>query len=325
MTTGPDPGPAPVDSGRRYTTAELAEASGLSVEDVRAFWWVLGLPDAGDHPAWTDDDVAALRALGETGLSRDAVVRVVRSVGQSVARMAEWQVAAVASTASASGGDPGAAADALDRARPALERVVAHAWRRHLEVGIARLRTDAAVAAGHDSPPEGVEGPHVDEQTHDLTVGFADLVNFSGLSSTLDVNRIGDLVEVFEARCAEVVGSHGGRLIKTIGDAVLFVADDAGAAARIAFALVEVIGRDSRLPDVRIGMASGRVVTRLGDVFGSPVNLASRLTALARRNRVLVDDETLARLPERDYSSRRLSARPVRGFGLVEPVAIRQG
>ena len=200
--------------------------------------------------------------------------------------------------------------------------MVAHAWRRHLEVGIARLRTDAAVAAGLDSPPEGVEGPWVDEQTHDLTVGFADLVNFSGLSSTLDVNRIGDLVEVFEARCADVVSSRGGRLIKTIGDAVLFVADDADDAARIAFALVEVIGRDARLPDVRLGLASGPTVNRLGDVFGSPVNLAARLTALARRNRVLVDEETLTRLPKGEYAARRLSARPVRGFGLVEPVAL---
>jgi adenylate cyclase len=316
VTTGPE-------GGRRYTTAQLAEASGLAVEDVRAFWWVLGLPDAGDHPAWTDDDLEALRALADTGLGREAVVRVVRTVGQSVARMAEWQVAAVASTASAAGTGPAGAAEALERARPALQRVVAHAWRRHLEVGIARLRTDAAVEAGHDSPPEGVEGPLVEEQTHDLTVGFADLVNFSGLSSTLDVNRIGDLVEVFEARCADVVGVHGGRLIKTIGDAVLFVADDAGAAARIAFALVEVIGGDARLPDVRLGLASGPVVTRLGDVFGSPVNLASRLTALARRNRVLVDEETLRRLPHEAYAARRLSARPVRGFGLLEPVAIR--
>ena len=321
MTTGPDPEAS--IAGRRYTTAELAEASGIALEDVRSFWWVLGLPDAGDHPAWTEDDLEALRALSDTGLGREAVTRVVRSVGQSVARMAEWQVAAVATTHTASGHGPGSAADALERARPALERVVAHAWRRHLEVGIARLRTDAAVEAGHASPPDGVQGPAVEEQTHDLTVGFADLVNFSALSSTLDVNRIGDLVEVFEARCADVVGTHGGRLIKTIGDAVLFVAEDAGAAARIAFALVEVIGGDARLPDVRLGLASGPVVSRLGDVFGSPVNLAARLTTLARRNRVLVDDATLARLPSDAYSSQRLSARPVRGFGLVEPVALR--
>ena len=321
MTTGPDP-TAP-DPARRWTAAELAELSGLSLEDVRAFWWALGLPDAGDDRAWTDDDLATLRALQQTGLGREAVVRVVRALGQSVARMAEWQVMAASSTAIAQGAGPGAAAEALERARPALEQVVAHAWRRHFEVGIARLRTDAAVAAGQDSPPEGFEDP---EPTHDLTVGFADLVNFSGLSSTLEVNRIGDMVEVFESRCADVVGTHGGRMIKTIGDAVLFVADGeegAGAAARIAFGIVEVIGRDPRMPDVRLGLASGPVVSRLGDVFGSPVNLAARLTALARRNRVLVDDATLERLPRGEYASRRLTARPVRGFGLVEPIAIR--
>lgn len=312
MTTGPEP--EEPTTARRWTAAELADASGLTLDEVRGFWWVLGLPDAGDQAAWTDDDLVALHALSETGLGREAVARVVRAVGQSVARMAEWQVAAVASTATAAGSGPEAAADALEQARPALERVVAHAWRRHLEVGIARLRTDAGLEVGH---PE--------EQTHDQTVGFADLVNFSGLSNNLDVNRIGDLVEVFEARCADVVAAHGGRMIKTIGDAVLFVADDAGAAARIAFGLVEVIGRDARLPDVRIGLASGPVVTRLGDVFGAPVNLASRLTALARRNRVLTDDETLSRLPRGEYASFRLTARPVRGFGLVEPVAIRPG
>ena len=314
MTTGPE------DPARRWTTAQLADAAGLTQDEVRAFWWVLGLPDAGDQAAWTDEDLAALRALAETGLGREAVTRVVRAVGQSVARMAEWQVAAVASTVVAAGDDAGAASEALERAKPALERVVAHAWRRHLEVGIARLRADTA-QPGDDRMPDGA-----DEQAHDLTVGFADLVNFSELSSTLDVNRIGDLVEVFEARCADVVALHGGRMIKTIGDAVLFVAegyDGADAAARIAFGLVEVIGGDPRLPDVRLGLASGQVVTRLGDVFGSPVNLAARLTALARRNRVLVDDETWARLPRDAYASRRLTARPVRGFGLVEPVALR--
>ncbi len=85
-----------------------------------------------------------------------------------------------------------------------------------------------------------------------------------------------------------------------------------------------MIGQDSRLPDVRIGLATGPVVTRLGDVFGPPVNLAARLTALARRNRVIADDATVAGLRPASYEARRLTARPVRGFGLVEPVAVRR-
>ena len=121
-------------------------------------------------------------------------------------------------------------------------------------------------------------------------------------------------------------GAPGGGGVVTLVRVLLLNASHeplAVVTGRRALVLVEVIGGDARLPDVRLGLASGPVVTRLGDVFGSPVNLASRLTALARRNRVLVDDETLGRLPSGEYASRRLSARPVRGFGLVEPVAIR--
>ncbi len=84
-------------------------------------------------------------------------------------------------------------------------------------------------------------------------------------------------------------------MIKTLGDSVLFLAEDADSAMAIAEGLIEVIGHDARLPDVRIGLATGTVVTRMGDVFGPPVNLAARLTALARRNRVITDDATVER------------------------------
>jgi len=157
-----------------------------------------------------------------------------------------------------------------------------------------------------------------------VTVGFADLVNISALSNELDSNRLGELVEIFEARCGDVVTAQDGRLVKTLGDSVLFVAEDAERAVAIAYGIIEVIGGDSRLPDVRLGLASGMVVIRMGDVFGPPVNLAARLTALARRNRVITDDATAAALRSADYETLRLTARPLRGFGLVEPVAVRR-
>ena len=116
------------------------------------------------------------------------------------------------------------------------------------------------------------------------------------MSSELDTNRLGELVEIFESRCGDVVASQEGRMIKTLGDSVLFVHDDAQRALDIAYGLIDVIGQDSRLPDVHIGLATGPVVTRLGDVFGPPVNLAARLTALARRNRVIADQATVDRL-----------------------------
>ena len=144
------------------------------------------------------------------------------------------------------------------------------------------------------------------------------------IGNELDVHRLGELVEIFESRCGDVITTHDGRLIKTLGDSVLFVADDPVRAVRIALGMVDVIGGDARLPDVRLGLASGDIVTRLGDVFGPPVNMAARLTAVARRNRVIIDDATADLLPAEEFETRKLPARPVRGFGLVEPVAVRR-
>ena len=157
-----------------------------------------------------------------------------------------------------------------------------------------------------------------------LTVGFADIVSFTALSNRLSEERIGDLVELFESRCSDVVASQHGRVIKSIGDSVLFVNDDPVRAYDTAEGIINVIGRDSRMPDVRLGLASGAVVMRLGDVFGPPVNLAARLTAVARRNRVIIDAATADLLPDDEFETRVLPGRPVRGFGVVEPVAVRR-
>ena len=131
-------------------------------------------------------------------------------------------------------------------------------------------------------------------------------------------------MELFESRCADVVASKRGRVIKSIGDSVLFVNGNPIRAYDTAEGIINVIGRDSRMPDVRVGLASGSVVMRLGDVFGPPVNMAARMTAVARRNRIIVDAETAALLPNDQFETRLLPARPVRGFGLVEPVAVRR-
>ena len=115
-----------------------------------------------------------------------------------------------------------------------------------------------------------------------LSVGFADLVSYTRLSQRLEERELALLVDRFGA---PLVRRHrrrrGGRLVKTIGDEVLFVADTPAAAAMIGLELAEAMAEDPELPDVRVGIATGTVLTRMGDVFGSTVNLASRLTALA--------------------------------------------
>jgi adenylate cyclase len=298
----------------RLTNAEIAAAVGISEADTRRFWRALGIPDAGAEAGYTEADLAAVAALKaaveNAGLNLAAAVRLARAVGQNVARMSEWQVAAIASRSERGQQRREETRRVTHEVADALEQVLVHAWRRHLTAALTRLDADA-----HEDAAETYSSG---------TVGFADLVAFSALSNDLDPERLGELVEIFEARCADVIAAADGRLIKTLGDSVLFFAEDAEDALSIAHGIIDVIGSDSRLPDVSLGLASGEVINRLGDVFGPPVNLAARLTALARRNRVLVDEETVRRLKPGRHDLRRLTARPLRGFGDVEPIAVRR-
>ena len=106
-----------------------------------------------------------------------------------------------------------------------------------------------------------------------LTVGFADIVSFTALSNEISEDRIGDLVEVFESRCADVVASQRGRVIKSIGDSVLFVNNDPIRAHDTAEGIIQVIGRDPRMPDVRVGLATGSVVMRSATCSARPSTL----------------------------------------------------
>jgi len=259
-----------------------------------------------------------LLALVEQGaIDFDMAVDLTRAVGQTMARLADWEVATLVhrvqqleSGDDATGSRATAALGLLDALNRPFEGLLVYVWRRHLAAAVARVE-----ALGADD---------ADLHTTQVTVGFADIVQFTGLTNRLGHDRIGDLVEIFESRCADVVAGRRGRVIKSLGDAVLFVNEDPIRAYDTAEGIISVIGRDQRMPDVRVGLSTGEVVTRLGDVFGPPVNLAARLTAVARRNRIIVDKATAERLPGDQFESRALPARPVRGFGLVEPVAVRR-
>jgi adenylate cyclase len=156
-------------------------------------------------------------------------------------------------------------------------------------------------------------------------VGFADLVSFTRLVRRLSEHELARVVQRFEALASDIVTAHGGRVIKTVGDEVLFVAMGAAPAAAIAIDLVEAMAEDDVLPDVRVGMASGQVVSRLGDVFGNTVNRASRLTALARPGTVLVDDAIAASLASvSGFEMSPLWRRTLRGIGPVTPWSLRR-
>jgi adenylate cyclase len=142
---------------------------------------------------------------------------------------------------------------------------------------------------------------------------------------TLTEAELGRVVQQFEVLTSEVVTSHGGRLVKTLGDEVLFSTHDVAAAAHIAVDLVEAVDRDAILPHVRVGLACGPVVSRFGDVFGTTVNRASRLTAVAEQGCVVVDDAAataLARDPA--FRLEALPTQPLHGLGDVPSWALRR-
>lgn len=301
----------------RLTSAEVVEKGGLSLEDGQRLWRALGFPDTGDSVAYGDADVDAVSivgaALAQGVLDEETVFRMTRALGHTMSRLADWQVSTLVDQLEHDVEDGKsdsrlqAAVELATSAAPSFERLIIYSWRRHLAAAAARIEALGAA----------------DEEllSMTMTVGFADLSRFTLLSNGLDDVSLGALVENFETRCADIVTAHGGRVIKTLGDAVLFVCDDPVEGTRTSLDLVRKISARDELPAIRVGLATGSVINRLGDVFGPPVNLAARLSHVARSNRVLVDVVTAAFLGD-EFDTRTLPPRLLRGFGNVSPITV---
>jgi adenylate cyclase len=149
-------------------------------------------------------------------------------------------------------------------------------------------------------------------------VGFLDLVGYTALSQLLHEEELALLVARFEELTHDTVAQHGGRLVKTIGDEVMFVAEVPAVAARIALRLTERTGDDEVLPDARAGLAFGPVVAHEGDYYGPVVNLAHRLVEIAYPGTVLVCDALHDALEgDPTFSFGRSRSRKIRDIGRV--------
>jgi adenylate cyclase len=296
---------------RRYTAGQVAHLVGISLDEARRLWRSLGLADFGPARAFTEADVTALRHLldlVESGMLPEPVaVQFVRSVGQTMARFAEWQTEAWVEYIN-NEGDQARSEEVVRGAgdvMPELEPLVIYAWRRHLAAATTR-----AMESIVDTSTVGQR----------LAVGFADLVGFTRLSRNLSESELGVLVQTFEDAASDVIASLGGRLVKTLGDEVLFVAFAPDTAVEMGLRLVEAMDAEAVLPELRVGIAYGQVLSRMGDVFGTTVNLASRLTALSPKNTVVLDRElAVAVTGDPRFDLQPMWRRRVRGLGLVEP------
>ena len=265
------------------TRVEVAERAGVPLDLAVTLWHQLGFPHhADDDVAFTESDVEALRLSAELVqigiLSPESQAALVRTWGRSYARLAEWQTTLLAGLAAEDGdpkADPAGLSELVSETLPRVEALQSYVWRRHLASAAEHLLEDASTLTTTESQ---------------LSVCFVDIVGYTTQSRSLDGAALVQWVDAFEQDTTTLVVDHGGQVIKTIGDEVLFTVADPAAAVEVALALTaRGADEDDPFPAVRAGIAHGSVVRRLGDVFGSTVNAASRLTSAARPGSVLVD------------------------------------
>ena len=287
------------------TPPEVARAGGIDLDETRRLWRALGFPPVPDDARiFTAADSAVLtivrRMLADQRIDATVLVQLARVMGRSLASIADAQINAAETVLR----------EETASLRPFvddLERLLAYIWRRQLLAAL--LRRSARPSEAGDT----------------VAVGFADLVGFTAMSQSLEPPELAAMVDRFEAIAYEHVTHHGGRIIKMIGDEVMFAADDPLASVEIALALVEAHAADDELPDVRVGIAHGPALAWDGDLFGPTVNLASRLVNVARPATVLASEsigEALQSHPE--YVLRHLRAVRLQGIGRVRSWVVRR-
>ena len=304
-----------VPARRRYTRAEVSDLTGVPLEMLERFWRALGfasVPD--DDPVFTDLDLEAVRLLqGMRAIGAadtDTSLQMARVIGSSMARIAEAEL--VPGVMVSTEVDPVLSAEAFasvaDVTIPAMAKLLEFVWRRQVAAGIQRNM----MMRSHGLAPG---------QSPVLAVGFADMVGFTLLSQHLSDEELAAVVRRFEEISHDIVISAGGRVVKMIGDEVMFVVDDVAAAARIGLELADAYADDDLLSDVRVGLALGPVLLRDGDFFGPTVNLAHRIVNIGNPGTVLMSDEFHLALREAapdGYTAQALRPRLLKGLGPVQ-------
>jgi adenylate cyclase len=302
----------------QFTAAEIAGEAGFTLDEVRRLWRALGFPPVPENePLFMSSDIDTLRAvrqlveMQDTGF--DVLLQLTRVTGQSLARIADAQVtdAAERLTRRTEETSPEIARAELVGRVQALsknfDRLLAYVWRRHLLASVMRLSMTPSAA------------------DRELSIGFADLVGFTAMSQALDAHELAAMVDRFEALTYEHIVGRGGRVVKMIGDEVMFAVEDGAVVAEIGLALADALAGDSALPDARVGLASGPVLAWQGDLFGPTVNLASRLVNFARPGAVLVSEELGQRLQDNPaFTLRHLHAVKLQGIGRVRLWVLRK-
>ena len=288
---------------RGLDSAGFAAECGVEPDKLAKLWLALGFPPAVDEKAFSDQDVDVLRVFMRSGSISDSSLHEVRVISASLGRIAEVFVDEMWDAYRSAGQSERDAlkeiAGGIDLGR--LERILMYVLRRHLVAGFYRRS-----ALHHQAMRDGAPS---------MAVGFADLAGFSTLSQAMSAVELAELLMAFERTAYDLVVALDGRVIKTLGDGVLFTSASPTAAARIA---LRMAGLGDDLPPVHVGLGWGPVLIRQGDCFGPTVNVVSRLVDCAAGGEVVIDAgmaEVLA--TDTRFAVVSLGERQLKSFGSV--------
>lgn len=285
----------PVDRVLRgqYTGAQLQERTGVPAQLMLRMRRLLGLPEADRAEAvFREEDVAAARAIRtflDAGFSEKAIDEITRVLGEAMARVSA-ATAAGFTEAFLKPGDTEQEvawrwAEMGDKLTPAVDPLLIAAYRAQLREWVL------AAMVSREELSAGALAAELD-----LGVSFADLVGFTRLGGDLEAGELDEVVASFSKLAAEVAGPRV-RLVKTIGDAAMFASVEPERLVSSALDLLEATER-ADLPSLRVGIAFGSTLPRAGDLYGQAVNLASRVTGVARPGSVLCTEEVRDAAPD---------------------------
>jgi len=300
--------------GGRYTAAELEERTGLPASQMLRIRRLLGLPEASaEDRVFGEEEVAAAESISlflEAGLGEESIAEITRVLGEGMARLAATTAAAFVEAFLEPGDSEDEVAERFaalaEQLTPAIDPVLRGAYKQHLAESVRR---------GMLSPAEREAGEVGGAQ--EITVCFVDMVGFTRLGAQIEARELGSLASRL-AEIATEVTEPPVRLVKTIGDAAMFVSPDPAALVSVALSLLEAV-QAADLPSLRAGVAHGMALQRAGDYYGHAVNLASRVTGAARPDSVLCTKEVRDATRDRfDWSY----ARKHKLKGMPEPVSL---
>jgi adenylate cyclase len=279
--------------GGRYTARELEKRTGLSAAQLLRIRRLLGLPEAApDDQVFGEEEIKAAESTKlflDVGLGEDAIAEITRVLGEGMARLAATTAAAFVNAFLKPGDSEDEVAQRFasvaEQLIPAIDPVLAAAYKQHLAEAARRGML------GRAERETGEVGA-----TQEITVCFVDMVGFTRLGAQMEAQELGSLASRF-AELATDVTEPPVRLVKTIGDAAMFVSPEAGPLVAVALSLLEAV-EEADLPSLRAGVASGPALQRAGDFYGHAVNLASRVTGVARGGAVLCTQEVRDAAPD---------------------------